>query len=1733
MRSTIFFARIARHLKEFTWRHARLILYVIYIAVIFVLCAVLWLNWPLLQPLLNPFDAWLFEHLGSFGESVLGSLLAALITFGVPVAFLPRLDTWVRAKLLRINPSLRQQPDIRKRLSEYVTVASSQIERLLEDDIKRIAAHRPDIRTVLVKMRADEKPSENASAYSPRIPNLMHFIDSEYLLTPSHEVPPLVIEGAPGSGKSTLLFDLFRTLGARLKDGQGWVPIVVFLHDLPFEAVDKSRSIKDVLKTYLRNLGTVLKTDDDKQAVLHMAEFVAASFNNYRFVIIFDGLDEFTDRTVYRQFSESLDGLMRKSASKDRFFISCRDEDNYGRIAGRTVSILPMASKQVDGYLKKLQGICRGDPLLETLGSKVRNVRYRLRKSQAAGMLQNYVSNPYLLSQIIAYYKEESAVAGDLRMIFKAVLERELQKANDALKIKIHFEELEKYVSSLLGPYCYSLALRRLASDDPTGGTPEPKLSRPVNSELAARLFSIEADNYGLITGTFWGKDTNTQYGLLIQDWGFTKATWFEQYLKNQRRSRPHETYDEFQSHAIEYLTKDVADLLRQANLVKFDQTGTGYNRLRHRRLEDYFTALHVNQCGFADLIPYLGSGWAREPLRIVSAISSDPLPLIDAFAAEFDKLHAERTDTPFSWLNRLCDLLLNASSAIAYLPRRSKKHADEKLRSAIQRICDRSVTLFFTIRTAQVLHTGKPVRWINLYEISLINFRNLFAAEFWNADWTRSSVIEMLAGDQAAAKYGRNAWRAIHHIIVWHERFYQCLAYEHLTPIKDKHGFFPISRLSLFGYAADLFLFSRGAYVRLVADARPNLRDRWPTTTTFYLERIACGTAAFVYARWILNSLGFSGEALFWLVSTPFLLVPFAFLVQSRGLLDKWEAMHLLPWVLLRVVKRGWRRLTTEEPLLVIPNFGAAAAGAVTRGGRVAGVTPKEPHEFSGTESRPAGRMRAPIWIALAAAACVAVIWAGSPIARDTLSRSSYKVNLLFYLHDASSLDAPARDLSSRIEEATGTVGDVASLTALQSTSDSLQNSVAALRTRARTLTDDPVATPLDRARVAEARGTVETTAQLLDREQPKIAAARQVAEFLAATNKLEAGIGEQTAHATDSLHGEALENAIVSDSALISDCGWLKSQGRAATPAAAGTAASGQLEDAVARIGRSCADLTVAVLRLKARQLAEVAPSLRSQADAALDRVNEAAEPKALRGLVEGIDRLAWTIANYASQGRDVQASGPAALDPGFGAALQMISDAQNQTRKAQQLLKSKLDEADNLARVETFVDETVTPLLARINDFFRSLPAPNRDSRALTTEGSTLLRQARAAVSTGADLTGRALTPVARSRLQSALDALQPALIRLADDVNTLTGEQHTAQLQDFHARGIVLLLALQRALNNKPSDAERGALITQASAYVSEFSGLGLTPQERDDLGPLVEDIKGKRDALIPLVPPLPPPPPPETCEVTVGRTKLQSTSEFTSLESFMKSGNPALSEALHDARNLNEVGALSWRELDNALDLVATLEKLSQDSPSMRSRLASRIDDLKKLAANSSTAPKTSDCLQAAAQQLKELSDLDRELGEFDAIAKVSDPDEIRKTLYEARERAGAYVRKKIIDLVAILSLLGLLTVCYLCVKKYGDRTGENELDEIVNSKEPLSVKLERLKDFVSTNNYSLAVNRKAVAAFARLVPRDAQGLALLSEAADARSARGSGNLHMEVTALLNERVKGMQNELNR
>jgi hypothetical protein len=1729
MQSATFFNRGARTLRELTWRHARLILYVIYIAVIVIVCALLWFYRPQLQPFQNPLDAWLSEHLGSFSQNVLASLLAALIVFAAPLAFMPRLDTIIRTKLLRINPSLRRQPATREILAKYVKVASSQIERLLEDDIKRIAAHHPDISTVLVKMRADEKPSQSASAYGLRIPDLTHFIDSEYLLTPLETVPPLVIEGAPGSGKSTLLFDLFRTLGTRLKEGQGWIPIVVFLHDLRFDAVNEDRPLKDVLETYLLNLVKTLRTADDQQAVLHMAEFVADSFNNYRFVIIFDGLDEFTDRTLYRQFSESLDRLISNSAPQNRFFVSCRDEDNFGRIAGRTVSIQPMIPKQVDEYLEKLQGIYSKDPQLEADGLKVRNVQIHLHKSQAEGVLQNYVSNPYLLSQIIKYYKEESAVAGDLRMIFKAVLDRELKKANDALHPGTKFEELGKYASSLLAPFCYGLALRRLASDDPASGNPEQKLSQPIAGELGTRLFSTEKDNYGLISGVYWGKNTYTQYGHLVEDWGRKKAAWFQQYLATERRSKPDETYDEFQARALDYLSKDLVDLIREANLLKFDPTGAGYNRLRHRRLEDYFTALYVDQRGFTDLIPYLSSGWAREPLRIVSAISSDPAPLIEAFAVEFDRLYAEPPDSPFSWLNRLCNLLLNASSAIAYLPRRPKEQADEKLRGAIQRVCVRCVTLFLAIRTAQAAHTGPPVRWINLYEISLINFRNLFAAEFWSAEWTQSSVIEMLAGEPVVAKYvGRSVWQEIHHIIVRHDRFYQCLAYEHLTPIKEKHGFFPISRLSLFGYAADLFLFSRGAYVRLVADARPNLRDRWPTTAAFWLERIACAALAFVYARWLWNSFGFSMEAALWLLLTAALLVPCAFLVQRQGLLDKWQAIHLPWWLLLRSVKRVWSYFTGEEPLLVVPALSAVSPHGLTNAAGQVTVPPVGPGGIGVTGNRPASRVKAAIRIVLAAAACVAAVWVGYPIARESLSRGIYQTRLFFFLQDASSLNAPLRDLSSRIEEKTSAAGDVATLTGLEKASAGLQDSVAALRAKERTLTDDPVATPLDRARAAEAGLAVEAAAQLLDRAQSKLAAARQAAEFLAAASKLETDIGEQVAHATDSLHGEALENAIVSASALLSNCDAVKAQGRVATPAAAGTAASGQLEDAVARIGRSCADLALTVSAVESRQLVEVAPSLRSQADDALARANEVADPKLLSGLAAGGDRLASTIAKYASRGSDIQAKPNAALDPGIGAALRTISDAQSQTQKVRELLASKLDEADNSARVETFVAKTVTPLLRQIDDFFRSLAAPRRDNSlaALTTEGRGLLDQARAAVSRATDLTGRALTPVARSQLTSALDALQAAVTRLAGEVNTLTGEQHTAQLQDFRARGI----ALQRALI-KPTDAERSALITRAGAYLSEFRSLGLTPQEQDALEPLVKDIRDKRDAL--LTPPAPPPPPPpEICQATAVGLNLERTSDFALLQSFVKTGNPDLNEALQEARDANRTGALSGRKLDEAIGLVATLEKLNEAAPSMRAELTGRIDTLKKLVANAPTDPKARDCLQRVTQQLNVLSGLERELGEFDAIARLSDPNEMRKTLYEARERAGARARKELIDFAAMLSLLGLLIVSYLCLRKYSDRTGDKYFSEIVNSNDPVSTKLDRLENFVIHNPYSLKINRKAVAAFARLVPRNAQGLARLSAVADARSARGTGNLHIEVVALLNEQVKGLQNELS-
>jgi hypothetical protein len=860
---------------------------------------------------------------GTLQSNLIMSFLATGIAALLGRAWIPHFQRWVRQRTLPVN--IKNRESHLKRWELYNDAISKKIKNILPDDLKVPWIENPKHNQFLIPVRAEELAStETRRPPAGRIKELLRFLDLEFFFKVRERLQPITIQGEPGSGKSTLIFELYRQHANRLQARkQGWMPIIIFAHELSWEMLSQQDSLKDLLIAYSN------KCFEEYQDVGYdnIVQLLKDHYDEYQFIVIVDGLDEITNRPLYENMTRRLNDLLEKEWLKgggqsnvNRYIVSCRTDDNQRTITSRLISLLTLDYEAVIAHLKMLR--FEYHKKSNQKERQIQNVINGLETSKANRLLQNYILNPYLLSLIREYYQEqENPPARTLTEVFTQVLNRELRKPGRDFERAQALEaraQLLKYLSSLLAPYCY----RRMIDTLVDGKTEEDDFGRYIKEDknLASILFGNDA-HIGYLQSVY--NDVSLARENRIREleniWGREKTDQFRDYLVSIIQSS--NTLEVFIDSAIEFLHKDVLELLIGGNLAEIDQVTGTIKRFRHRRMQDYFMALFVDKIGVSkgssSIIP-LGNAWMREPIRILAAISSKPEQLLTEFHDQYLALKKTNPQSDSSHLSKLTDLMLNASEAIAYLPRPQHRDPDQPLFKLVERLGLEAQQLYFL--STQKLQSGSDKAgrrgWLELLEKCLEILQNIYASEYLRND---KSIFNSYY--KANKKTKINSWKALHEEIQWEPDSYQHLAYRRLYPIKRSQHYFPISGSSLFFYVIDAVLCFPAAYDRLIKETHPKSRSRllpWfgsAAETVFSFALIGL----ILILAW--NPID-SSQSIEFKIFKIGLVIGVGFIcawgAQIFGLMH-WSDFHHAPsWMLLKFGKRCFLALKILLPALV-----------------------------------------------------------------------------------------------------------------------------------------------------------------------------------------------------------------------------------------------------------------------------------------------------------------------------------------------------------------------------------------------------------------------------------------------------------------------------------------------------------------------------------------------------------------------------------------------------------------------------------------------------------------------------------------------------------------------------------------------------------------------------------------------------------------------------------------------
>jgi hypothetical protein len=859
---------------------------------------------------------------GPLQGSLAMSLFAAVIAALSGRAWMPYFQRWVSQRTLPINTEIRERH--LEQCELYNDAISLRIKSLLPEELRLSWQDSSTRNQFLIPTRAEELAStETRRAPAGRIKDLSRFLDLEFFFNVRERVQPITIQGEPGSGKSTLIFDLYRQQANRLQTRkQGWIPILVFAHELSWEMLSVQTSLKSLLVAYFKKCFEEYRHAGYES----ICQFLNDHYDEYQFVIIVDGLDEITNRPLYEKMTKRLNELLEKEwfqisgdSNANRYIVSCRTDDNQHTITSRLVSLLPLDYESVMAHLRRLRKAFNKESDPKEL--QIRNVIRGLQTSKANRLLQNYIRNPYLLSLIREYYQEqENPPARTLAQVFAQVLQRELSKPREDFEGKAKREDrvqLLGYLSSVLAPYCYVRTIDTLVE----GKTDEEDFSRYIKKDEAlANILFGNVGEMGYIQGVYQDNSLIRENKIreLTKIWGDDKTTEFRDFLTRIKTST--QSLNEFINQSVSYLHEDVLELLRICSLAEIDDSTGVIKRFRHRRMQDYFMALFVDRIGLSGegaVVFPLGNAWMREPIRILAAISPKPEQLISSFNDGYRSLQDSQSTQESKHLSNLTDLMLNASEAIAYLPRPQEKNQQAPLYRLVVTLGIEAQHLYFQASQKIGLSAkGERRGWLDLLEKCLEILRNIYASEYLRND--KSIFNTSFSVDSNVRK---NSWEVLHEQIQWEPDSYQHMAYSYLYPIRRFQPRFPISGPSLFFYVADAVLCFPAAYDRLVKETHPKARTRFPIWIGSALETIS--SVALIALILILawgqvddsQSAEFKAFKIGIALGIGFIC---AWGAQIFGLM-RWSEFHHAPnWIVLKLGKKSFLVAKIVVPILM-----------------------------------------------------------------------------------------------------------------------------------------------------------------------------------------------------------------------------------------------------------------------------------------------------------------------------------------------------------------------------------------------------------------------------------------------------------------------------------------------------------------------------------------------------------------------------------------------------------------------------------------------------------------------------------------------------------------------------------------------------------------------------------------------------------------------------------------------
>lgn len=866
-------------------------------------------------------------------------LIKRLIDLFIKVVFGLDIATVIRKRLLPVNRDLTD--DQLKRITHYVEAADS----INRDEVTEEELFQDYSLFVPLKAK-NESFLLDSSDLPDHMEDVLDAIDSCYLLS-DKPLLPLVLQGDPGAGKSTLIFQVFRIACERLKAlGHGWIPLIVFVRQLSLQDVQSCGTIKELLIKYFERMRP------KGRGFAEMSDFLNTHFGKYRFLIIFDGLDEFQDRKAYEEMAVSLDALLNPRSKhqqrpgagyefqgKNRYIVSCRTEDNQGKIGGTLITLESLAWERVMKYLRRRRQYTANNRHITREARKeaikrIEGMIAGLEESHENGLLRNYVANPYLLTLIVRYYTyPQRELATTLKQVFDDVLKRELMKTE--VSSKSH--HLANYVVRLLAPYVYLTATSSIEGVDREVDFLQALRAEP---ELSTVLFGDDTHG-GYLQAVFSNDlelEMKLQTKLLKQlDWNESEVDTLRSLLKASKTATI--PFSEFKESVAISIKEHLFNVLKRSNLAVLDVNGQKIDHFRHRRLQDYFVALHIDRVGIRNcphIQRHLANAWFREPLRIYAAIGRMPEDLLAECVTCFDFIMSRGAADVFKRLNNAANLLINASSAIAFLPSPMEEPPRPALMDIVLIIGQKTHRLYHYVGLREVIDaTGSEGDMLR--RKCLECFRNVYSSEFLS---TKIADPAMIFGTvyQTREKRAINSWVSIHNGILGEGGSYQQLSYKCLYPIRDNHPRFPISRFSLSLYVIDVVLLFRRKYLELISTTHANwgprtaiwlaFRTRQVLGVALLLLVVLLGPAVFGWAV-LLTLLGF--VCLGMCLATQWYI--------RKGVVGTWsEAPVAMPYFILRLAKRLFIAIIRSPDMLIelvplemsVPPGHVATSGAV-----------------------------------------------------------------------------------------------------------------------------------------------------------------------------------------------------------------------------------------------------------------------------------------------------------------------------------------------------------------------------------------------------------------------------------------------------------------------------------------------------------------------------------------------------------------------------------------------------------------------------------------------------------------------------------------------------------------------------------------------------------------------------------------------------------------------------------